>query len=82
MSLTKKKINLLESEEGTRIKQTLQFMVANTAYNTEPSYSANTVVYPNNLIPFVDKHLNYLNSHPSVDIEHYLANLRLMTRIR
>jgi len=82
MSLTKKKNNLFESEEGVRIKQTLQFMVGSSVYNTEPSYSANTVVYPNNLIPFVDKHLSYLNSQPSVDIEHYLANVRLMTRIR
>lgn len=82
MATTKNKINLFESEEGLQIQQDLLSMVSDTAYSTNASYSANSASYPDSLIPFVDKHMNYLKTHPSVDPQHYLANLRLMTRIR
>lgn len=64
------------------IKLTLQHMAKDSTYNTKPSYSANIVQYPNNLIPFTDKHMNYLYMHPAIDPYHYIANLRLMTRVR
>jgi hypothetical protein len=81
MAMTKK-LSLFESEEGAVIKLALLRMARDAAYNTKSSYSADAVAYPDNLIPFVDKHMSYLNTHPSVDSEQYLANLRLMTRIR
>lgn len=80
MATVKKRVSFFESEEGAEIKQTLQLMTKNNSYNTAPTYSANVLRYPNNLISFVDKHMNYLNTHPSLDPRHYVSNLRLMTR--
>ena len=82
MPTAKKKVNLYESEEGALILQELRTIAADVKYNTGSSYSADSSSYSDNLIPFVDKHMRYLILHPSVDPAHYLANLRLMTRIR
>ncbi len=82
MAAAKKRINFLDSEEATEVEHSLRLMAEDSTYNTAPSYSANTVQYPYHSIPFVDKHMSYLSKHPSVDPSHYLANLRLMTRIR
>lgn len=82
MPSLKKRVSFFESEEGLSIRQTLQNMTKDRAYNTESSYSANALRYPNGLMPFVDKHLNYLNAHPRLDSSQYIANLRLMTKIR
>lgn len=82
MSTVKKKNNFVGSEEAVRIEQMLVQMAEDGAYNTKSTYSADAIQYPDNLIPFVDKHMNYLKTHPSLDPQHYLANLRLMTKIR
>jgi len=82
MATLKKRVSFFDSAEGTAIEEILVLMTKDTAYNTETSYSANTVQYPDNLIPFVDKHMHYLNTHPAIDPRHYISNLRLMTRIR
>lgn len=82
MPTLKRKINFFESEEGVRIKELLHLMSTDTKYNTRSSYIASGVDYPDNMIPFVDKHMNYLNTHPSLDPTQYLSNLRLMMRIR
>jgi hypothetical protein len=76
-----KRSNFFESELGMQIRLTLQQMVKDDKFNTGSGYSANSDLYPDNLIPFVDKHMNYLNSHPKLDSTKYLSNLRLMTRI-
>lgn len=82
MPTLKKRISFFDSEEGLRIQQTLQLMMLDPIYNTESSYSANATMYPDNLIPFVDKHMNYLNTHPAVDPYNYISNLRLKTKSR
>ena len=82
MPAAHKKVNLYESEEGLQILEELKAMAKNVAYNTGSSYSTDTTAYSDNLMPFVDKHMRYLIAHPSVDTAHYLANLRLMTRVR
>ena len=82
MPTAKKKINLYESEEGLLIQKELIAMAADLSFNTGSSYSTDSEAYSDHLIPFVDKHMRYLMAHPSVDPAHYLANLRLMTRIR
>ena len=69
------------SLEGESAQTILESMVADAAYNTEPTYSANTTLYPDHLIPFVDKHMQYLSQHPAVQIDHYISNLRLITRL-
>ncbi|PIZ62670.1 hypothetical protein COY17_02175 [Candidatus Saccharibacteria bacterium CG_4_10_14_0_2_um_filter_52_9] len=78
----KKRVSFFESEEGLATKRILERIETDTLYNTASSYSANTITYSDNLIPFVDKHMNYLNSHPNVNLDQYLANLRLITKIR
>lgn len=82
MATTKKKSSFYDSEVGAMIKQALIQMASDTAFNTESTYSANAEVYPDNLIPFVDKHMNYLCAHPAVDPQYYVSNLRLMTRLK
>lgn len=81
MALTRGK-NFLDSEEGKDIRRVLEQMTLDTSYSTVSSYSADSSTYPDNLMPFVDKHLNYLTGHPKVEASSYLANIKLMTRIR
>jgi hypothetical protein len=78
----KKKIRFLDPEEAVRIEQILRSMAIDNTYNTSATYSANSELYPDNLIPFVDKHMKYIGTHPSIDPWHYISNLRLMTRVR
>jgi hypothetical protein len=78
----KRKNDYFTSEEGVEIAQLLSKMASDDSYNTEPSYSANSDLYPDNEISFVDKHISYLRTHPSIDPHHYLSNLKLMTRKR
>ncbi len=82
MATVKKRVSFFESEQGIEVRKILVEMEENTAYNTTSTYSADAVQYPDNLIPFVDKHMNYINTHPSIDPNHYIANLRLITRFR
>ncbi|MBA2279494.1 hypothetical protein H0V99_03605 [Candidatus Saccharibacteria bacterium] len=82
MPTFKKRVNFYLSEEGIQIQEILRTMALDEKYNTVSSYSANTESYPDNLIPFVNKHMDYLNAHPTTDPQHYLSNLRLMCRIK
>lgn len=77
-----KKSRVFDDVTGDEIKGILAQMDKDTIYNTEPSYSANGDKYPDHSMPFVDKHMNYLRTHPSIDPQQYISNLRLMTRIR
>jgi hypothetical protein len=82
MATLKKRVNFYESEVGQHVKDTLTEMITDEAFNTKPSYSTDTEQYPDNLMPFVDRHMHYLNTHPNVNPEHYISNLRLSTRLR
>ena len=82
MPSAKQKIDFLESEDGTWAKRVLISMVTDDAYNTKPIYSSNSELYPDNLMPFVDRHMEYLGSHLDISPQQYLSNLRLMTRIK
>ena len=82
MPTYKKKRDFFNTDEGLVALHNLRAMSVSESYHTKPSYSANTRLYPNNLIPFVDKHMLYLRDHPSLDVQQYISNLRLMTRIR
>jgi hypothetical protein len=65
------------SEEAVRVRESLQSMVDDPCFNTQLPYTAN----PESTRSFVDKHMTYLSLHPKVNPQHYLSNLRLMTRI-
>lgn len=58
----------------------LKDMVVDPRMITEPSFRANPILWPGNKISFVEAHLMYLKSHPALNPEHYLSNLRLMIR--
>jgi hypothetical protein len=79
---TKKRKGYFESEEGIAIRHKFELMISDNLYNTASSYSTNSELYPDNLIPFVDKHMNYLNEHPSLESSKYIANIKLMARKR
>lgn len=82
MATVKKRVSFFDSAEGTMVKDALDLMAGDKAYNTSASYTANIIQNPDNLISFTDKHMNYLNSHPKIDPNQYIANLRLMTKIK
>ena len=62
------------------IAQALKDMVSDPKMITKSSFRANAILWPNNKISFVEAHLMYLKSHPTLNPEHYLSNLRLMIR--
>jgi hypothetical protein len=78
----KKKGCFTDDIEAAETEQRLRDMVIDTSFNTESSYSANETLYPDNVIPFVDKHMAFLRTRSGIDPQQYLSNLRLMTRIR
>jgi hypothetical protein len=82
MSSTQKRPSFYETPEAIEAEKLLIEMSKDSAYNTGTSYSADGEMYPDHQRPFVDKHMEYLRSHPAMSPQHYLANLRLMTRIR
>ena len=63
------------SEQCSEAREALQRLVDNPAYNTDSTY------FSGNELAFVDRHLYYLSTHASVNLEGYISNLRLMTRI-
>jgi hypothetical protein len=67
--------------EVAEIEEALRLMEEDSSYNTISSYSAN-VAHLDHQIPFSEKHLLYLKNHPRLNPEHYLANLRLMMKVR
>ncbi len=82
MAVQKRKQDFFTTTEGMELKEKLEAMEISERYSTEPSYSPVTEVYGDNLIPFAEKHMKYLLSHPSLDPLHYISNLELMTRVR
>lgn len=81
MANVKKRVNFYDSEVGLRVEQILNEMAGDSAYNTNSSYSANITSYPDHLIPFTEKHMQYLNTHPNINPDHYISNLRLVTKL-
>lgn len=82
MAVLSKRAQQLGSSEGDAIRRVLREMSEDSNYITEPSYTSDTDLYPNNLIPFEEAHMAYLIKHADVNPAHYLSNLRLMLRNR
>jgi len=74
------KVDFFDTEDGVQIERVLRLMATDETYHTRSSYSANGEMYPDHLISFVEKHKRYLRAHPTTNPQHYVANLRLMTR--
>ncbi len=81
MPTIKSKVNF-DPEVDRQIVRELTDMTSSLSYRTEPCYSADNSHFPDHRMSFVDKHLRYLKSHPSLDPFKYVANLKLMTKIR
>lgn len=82
MPTQKKRSDFITSEEGAAARDRLRAMSKDPIYQTGASYSANAQLHPDHLITFVDKHMAYLCAHPALDVEQYLSNLRLVTRLK
>ena len=72
-------LSLMSLEE---ITEKLQSYADDPMMHTLDTYSPLAVDYPDNKVPFVDYHLNYLRTHKNLNPEHYLSNLSLMIKKR
>lgn len=70
------------SERAQDLLQALMAMEADDRFDTTTTYTANGDSYPDHRLPFRDKHMSYVSTHPQVVISQYVANLRLVTRKR
>lgn len=68
--------------EEAEMQAILKAMEADPSLPTKSVYRANTELWPNNRMSFVDYHLAYIKAHPSLNPRHYLSNLQLMIRKR
>jgi hypothetical protein len=68
-----------DSEVASIAKSELKLMDKDPQYNTQGTFSAR---YTGHVMPFVERHMKYLSEHPKLDAQHYLSNLKLMTRIK
>lgn len=82
MAAYQRKAAFSQTEAGTQALEALHAMCNKANYNTPSSYCSNSEAYPENQRSFVDKHMDYLSTHPDVNPNHYISNLRLMTRIK
>ncbi len=78
----KRRTDFLESQAGIEAREILEQMVSDSSYNTASTYSSNADLYPDNLMPFIDKHMDYMCTHTELNPRLYLSNLRLMSRSR
>lgn len=74
---------LVQRLEDAHVREKLTAMETDPGlHSAKSTFSANSEKYPDNQMPFVDKHIAYLMNHPNIDPNQYLANLRLMLRRR
>jgi hypothetical protein len=82
MPTVNKRPHFFETDEGVQIEEMLQAMESDATFNTESSYVADAVQFPDHVLSFMDKHKRYLLANPSIDARSYVANLRLKTKLR
>lgn len=61
------------SQQCNEAREALEKLVKNPSYNTDSDY------YNGATLDFVNRHLQYLSTHPLVKIDGYVSNLKLMT---
>jgi hypothetical protein len=76
---TQRAKEFLTSPEGIAAQADLEEMEKDKGYKTVSTYSPTA---ENGILLFIDKHMNYLSSHASVNASQYVSNLRLITKIR
>ena len=76
MAVSIKTKQFLKSQRASEIRAELTRMMNDAGYNTQPKYSA----LAKGDVLFVDKHITYLSLHLDINPDHYLSNLRLITK--
>lgn len=59
------------------IIQALKKMERDVSLVTEAAFTINSAIWPDNQMPFVEYHLQYLRTHKLTQPAGYLSNLRL-----
>ena len=80
--MSKYKSTKVSPEQLEEAYDQLKKMSKNMLYKTEETYAANEDKYPSHSRTFVQKHIEYLRTHPNVNCSHYIANLKLACKIR
>lgn len=76
---TQRAQEFIKSEAGIAAYNELLKMIEDDSYNTGSSFSPSA---KDGTLLFIDKHMNYLCTHLSVNSAQYLSNLRLITKVR
>jgi predicted AlkP superfamily phosphohydrolase/phosphomutase len=63
------------SEQYTEARAALEQLVDNPRFDTDTNVSKLIA------LPFVERHLHYLSTHPQVKVAGYIANLKIMTSL-
>lgn len=72
----------LESARAKEIRDILESMEADADFITEGGMDTNAALESDDRITFTEKHILYLSRHQYVNFDHYISNLRFMTKIR
>lgn len=80
MVVSKREAAFKTTEEGEWSLKTLQAMEKDAAFVSDSSFTADAEHYPDNRMPFITTHMNFLAKHPEVNPRQYIANLRLRSR--
>lgn len=64
------------------IRAALAVMEKDPSFATKSTYNANSLLWPDNRMPFIEVHMAYIKGHPKIDPKQYLSNLRLRSRQR
>lgn len=76
--ITTKQKEFLDSDIGGKARKELKRMQGDPMYNTQSRFTP----MQNQALSFVDRHMKYLSEHPKLNPDHYLKNIRLMTRLK
>lgn len=66
--------------EDNEILAVLHAMENDPGLVTESAFRANSEMWPDHRISFIDTHLAYLKAHPTLRPDYYLSNLKLRIR--
>lgn len=77
MTNAQSKQAFIESAEGIELRKQLETMVKSPHYNTR----VYTLASDNDGSNFIDKHMNYMSTHRTIDHMQYISNIKLMTKI-
>jgi hypothetical protein len=74
--LTSAQKRFYASDAAHAARKALQSLVNSAQYRTDSTY------FTTGSKEFVDRHMYHLSVHPSTNIQGYISNLKLMTRIK